>query len=108
VKTKDVLINIKVNAQTREDLRIAAELEGLTMSALLHQFIVKKIHEKKQQQPEAFIGIPPLLLNGSATPTQAYLSDPDASRTKPGRRSKAVQKDIADAKAHVRKKKGRT
>lgn len=106
MKTKDVLINIKVNAQTREDLRIAAELEGLTMSALLHQFIVKKIHEKKQQQPEAFIGIPPLLLNGAA-PTQAYLSDPDASRTKPGRQSKAVQKDIADAKAHVRKKKGR-
>lgn len=54
MKTKDVLFNLKINSQTREEFRLAAELEGLSMSALLHQFIVKKIHEQRQQHPAAF------------------------------------------------------
>ncbi|HYE72757.1 MAG TPA: hypothetical protein VEF04_05475 [Blastocatellia bacterium] len=39
--------------------------------------------------------------------TEAYLSDPKSSRTRTGRRSSVVQKDIQDAKNFVKKKKGR-
>jgi hypothetical protein len=53
-KNKEVLINIRLKPETREEFRIAAELRGATMSGLLHQFIVRTIREEKERDPEAF------------------------------------------------------
>lgn len=53
-KNKEVLINIRLKPETREEFRISAELRGATMSGLLHQFIVRTIREEKERDPEAF------------------------------------------------------
>lgn len=53
-KKKDVLINLKLSADTREDFRVVAELRGSSMSGLIHQFIVQSIREEKMKEPEAF------------------------------------------------------
>ena len=62
-KNKEVLINIRLKPETREEFRIAAELRGASMSGLLHQFIVKTIREEKERDPEAFenIEVPSLI-----------------------------------------------
>lgn len=54
VMTKEVLINLRINEQAREDFKIVAELRGASMSTLLHQFIYKSIREEKERIPEAF------------------------------------------------------
>lgn len=56
-KNKEVLINIRLKPDTREEFRIAAELRGATMSGLLHQFIVRTIREEKERDPEAFANL---------------------------------------------------
>jgi hypothetical protein len=56
-KNKEVLINIRLKPETREEFRISAELRGATMSGLLHQFIVRTIREEKERDPEAFASL---------------------------------------------------
>src|SRR5687767_9417302 len=56
-KNKEVLINIRLKPETREEFRISAELRGATMSGLLHQFIVRTIREEKERDPEAFANL---------------------------------------------------
>jgi hypothetical protein len=56
-KNKEVLINIRLKPETREEFRIAAELRGASMSGLLHQFIVKTIREEKERDPQSFENI---------------------------------------------------
>lgn len=52
VKTK--LITVRLKEETHEEFKIAAELKGLTMSGLLHQFIVRTIREEKDTSPQSF------------------------------------------------------
>jgi uncharacterized protein (DUF1778 family) len=54
VPNKEVLINLRLRYETREEFRVAAELRGATMSGLLHQFIVRTIREEKEREPDAF------------------------------------------------------
>lgn len=51
---KDTWLQIRIREEIKDDLRIAAELRGLTVSALLHSLIVKTIREEKEVQPSAF------------------------------------------------------
>lgn len=53
-QNKEVLINIRLRHETREEFRVAAELRGATMSGLLHQFIVRTIREEKERAPDTF------------------------------------------------------
>jgi uncharacterized protein (DUF1778 family) len=55
LQNKEVLINIRLRYETREEFRVAAELRGATMSGLLHQFIVRTIREEKERDPAAFV-----------------------------------------------------
>lgn len=51
---KEVLINLRVRPEVRDEFKLAAELRGATMSGLLHQFIFRIIREEKIENPEAF------------------------------------------------------
>ena len=53
-KAKGDWLQIRISEQLKEDFRIAAELRGLTSSALVHSFIVKTVREEKEISPEAF------------------------------------------------------
>jgi hypothetical protein len=57
LKNKEVLVNVRLRPETREEFRIAAGLRGATMSSLLHQFIVRTIREEKEREPNAFPGL---------------------------------------------------
>jgi hypothetical protein len=56
-KSKDVLINLRINSRIRDEFRVAAGLRGASVSGLLHQFIVQTIREERERNPRAFIGI---------------------------------------------------
>jgi antitoxin component of RelBE/YafQ-DinJ toxin-antitoxin module len=51
---KNVLLNLKISEEVRDEFKRVAELRGSTMSGLIHQFIYKTIREEKQQNPDAF------------------------------------------------------
>jgi antitoxin component of RelBE/YafQ-DinJ toxin-antitoxin module len=53
-KTKNILINLRISEDVREDFRVVAELRGSTISGLLHQFIVKSIREEKDRDLRVF------------------------------------------------------
>lgn len=63
-ENKEVRINVKISPTKRREFQIAAELRGGTVSGLIHQFIVRTIHEEKQQHPEVFQN--DVLVNGRA------------------------------------------
>lgn len=65
-KNKEVLINIRLKPETREEFRISAELRGGTMSGLLHQFIVRTIREEKERDPKAFSKLEGTLRTGGS------------------------------------------
>ena len=69
-KNKEVLINIRLKPETREEFRISAELRGATMSGLLHQFIVRTIREEKERDPDAFAN-----LQGASQSEENHLAD---------------------------------
>lgn len=50
----EVILNIRVQREVREQFRLAAKLKGSSMSGLLHQFVIKTIREEKSLDPEAF------------------------------------------------------
>lgn len=56
-KKKESNLNIRITPQLREEARIAAELRGLSVSALVHQYLVKVVREEKERSPAAFTEI---------------------------------------------------
>lgn len=56
--TKRKLLTVKIDTDVLREFQIAAALRGLTMSSLVHQFVLKTIREEKEKAPRAFgIGI---------------------------------------------------
>ncbi len=51
---KDTYIQFRVKDEIKEDLRIVAELRGLSVSALLHSMATRTIREEKEREPQAF------------------------------------------------------
>ncbi len=51
---KEKLLTVKVAPQVLQDFKVAAELKGGTMSALVHMFVVQTIREQKERNPESF------------------------------------------------------
>lgn len=51
---RDEQLHIRVRPDIKEDLKILAELRGLTMSGFVHSLIVRSIREEKLQFPESF------------------------------------------------------
>ena len=47
-------LNLRIRAELKRDLRIAAELRGLKMSTLIHTLIVSVVREEKERDPKAF------------------------------------------------------
>lgn len=70
VMAKEIRINVRTTEQIKQDLEIAAELKGLTVSALVNSLVVKTIREEKDREPKAFENIPakpqPKVSKGSA------------------------------------------
>lgn len=54
VKTKGGLFNLKINPNTRDEFKAAAEIRGATMSSLIHQYIFQVIREAKRDTPIEF------------------------------------------------------
>jgi hypothetical protein len=51
---EEVRINVRTRPDVKRDLEIAARLNGITMSALVNNLVVKKIREEKERSPEEF------------------------------------------------------
>jgi hypothetical protein len=51
---KDAMLTVKVAPEVLKDFKVAAELEGATMSSIVHMFVVRKIRDWKERSPEAF------------------------------------------------------
>lgn len=51
---KDKMINVRLSPTVHDQFKIACELRGVSMSSLLHQFIVRVIREEKNMDPDAF------------------------------------------------------
>ena len=51
---KDERVEIRIKAGIKNDLKVIAEMRGLTPSSVIHSLIVKAINEDKMQFPERF------------------------------------------------------
>jgi hypothetical protein len=51
---KDAMLTVKVAPEVLKEFKIAAELEGGTMSSIVHMFVVRKIRDWKERSPDAF------------------------------------------------------
>ena len=51
---KDDRIYVRISSDIKADFEMVAAYRGLTPSAMLHSFIVKTIHEAKQESPQIF------------------------------------------------------
>jgi antitoxin component of RelBE/YafQ-DinJ toxin-antitoxin module len=51
---KDDRIYVRVSSNIKLDFELVAAYRGLTPSAMLHSFIVKTIHEARQESPQIF------------------------------------------------------
>jgi antitoxin component of RelBE/YafQ-DinJ toxin-antitoxin module len=50
------LINLRVDAEVREDFKLAVKLLGYKgMSQALHHFIVRTINEQREKYPQKFV-----------------------------------------------------
>lgn len=54
MSSKEVRINVRTTPQIKRDLEVAAELRGLTVSAVVNSAVVKVIREEKEREPAAF------------------------------------------------------
>lgn len=52
--SKEKLLTVRVKPQVLRDFKVAADLQGASMSALVHMFVVRTIREYKEMQPRAF------------------------------------------------------
>jgi len=51
---KTRIVNVRLAPEVHDDFRLACELRGASMSALLHQFIFRVIREERDAAPSAF------------------------------------------------------
>ena len=51
---KDDRIYVRVSSDIKADFEMIAAYRGLTPSAMLHSFIVKTIHDARQESPQIF------------------------------------------------------
>jgi len=51
---KEKLITVRISEDKHAEFKLAADLIGVSMSALLHQYVVKVIKEQRAEHPEAF------------------------------------------------------
>jgi hypothetical protein len=51
---KEVMLNLKVRRLLREEFKIAADMEGFDMSAMLRNFMIRTIREAKERDSEGF------------------------------------------------------
>ena len=52
--SRDDRLHLRIHGQLKEELKIAAELEGLKPSQLIHSLVVKFVAVKKAENPAAF------------------------------------------------------
>ena len=52
---KKEMVNVRLKPETHAEFKIACELRGVSMSSLMHQFIVQIIRSEKERDPIAFI-----------------------------------------------------
>ncbi len=52
------MINVRLTPAIHDQFKIACELRGVSMSSLMHQFVVKTIREEKEIDPKAFVEVP--------------------------------------------------
>lgn len=48
------MINVRLTPEIHESFKIACDLRGVSMSSLMHQFVVKTIREEREIEPKAF------------------------------------------------------
>lgn len=48
------MVNVRLTPQVHEAFKIACDLRGVSMSSLMHQFVVRTIREEKELEPKAF------------------------------------------------------
>lgn len=53
-RSKDTYIQVRIDDELKEAVRITAHSRGLSMSALIHSILVQAVREEKQLYPEAF------------------------------------------------------
>lgn len=49
-----VMVNLKVPKKLREEFKVAAKLEGMDLSGMLRQFMIRTIRAAKEREPENF------------------------------------------------------
>lgn len=52
--SKEKMVNVRLSPVVHEQFKIACELRGVSMSSILHQFIVRTIREERELEPKAF------------------------------------------------------
>lgn len=51
---KAKMVNVRLTPIVHDQFKIACDLRGVSMSSLLHQFIVRTIREERELDPKAF------------------------------------------------------
>jgi len=54
VMTKEYLVNFKLEGEIRDELRVAAKLRGLNVSALLRSLATEVIRQERERNARAF------------------------------------------------------
>lgn len=54
VSPKAKMINVRLTPAVHDQFKIACDLRGVSMSSLLHQFIVRTIREERELEPKMF------------------------------------------------------
>lgn len=52
--TQDERLHIRIRPDLKEDLKVLAELRGLTSSALIHSLITREVQEARKSDPAEF------------------------------------------------------
>lgn len=52
--SKTGLLTVRLKPQVLRDFKIAAEVQGASMSGLVHMFVIRTIREQKETIPKAF------------------------------------------------------
>jgi hypothetical protein len=53
--SKTRMVNVRLTERVHEDFKIACELRGVSMSSLMHQFVIRTIREEREMEPRAFL-----------------------------------------------------
>lgn len=52
---KDSRLDLRIREDVKKDLKVMAELHGLSMTGFINSLIVRAIREEKDREPRAFI-----------------------------------------------------